>query len=286
MKKKTALLLALALCLTLTACGEQPAPAVGSEPPAASESAASTPADSAPPAVNAPEEEDIPDSGVRPEMPEEDRLVMVGAYADMLETLLQTNTLPDGRELPGDMGDQCFALQDVDGDGAEELIFSNGNAPYMAAMAAYVYAYDADTETLRLELAGFPAMDFYDNGAVKVEWSHNQGLAGDSLWPYDLLQYDAETDSYRWSAMVDAWDRSLRDTNEQGEPFPTEVDTSGTGVVYFIMTGKEYDTSHPVDVTEYEAWVQEVLGGAQELNVTYREMTEDNIARLRAGELN
>ena len=280
MKKRTALLLTLALCLTVTACGEQRPPAAGSEPPASSEPAASAPADS-----GAPEDDVIPESSVRPDMPEEDRMVMYGAYADMLETLLATNTLPDGRELPGDMGGQQFALYDVDGDGAEELIFSNADAPYMAAMAAYVYAYDADTETLRLELGCFPAMDFYDNGAVKVLWSHNQGLAGDSLWPYDLLQYDAETDSYLWSAMVDAWDRTLRDTNEAGEPFPAEVDTSNTGVVYFIMTGKEYDTSHPVDVTEYEAWVQEVLGGAEKLDVTYREMTEDNIARLRAGEL-
>ena len=212
-------------------------------------------------------------------------MVMDGAYADMLETLLQTNTLPDGRELAGDMSSQSFALYDVDGDGAEELIFSNGNAPYMAAMAAYVYAYDADTAALRLELECFPAMDFYDNGAVKVLWSHNQGLAGDSLWPYDLLQYDAETDSYCWSAMVDAWDRSLRDTNEAGEPFPAEVDVSGTGVVYFVMTGKEYDTSHPVDAADYEAWEQSVLGGAEKLDVVYRKMTADNIARLRSSEL-
>ena len=173
----------------------------------------------------------------------------------------------------------------MDGDGAEELIFSNGNAPCMADMAAFVYGYDADTESLRLELECFPAMDFYDNGAVKVLWSHNQGLAGDSLWPYDLLQYDAETDSYRWIAMVDAWDRSLRDTNEAGEPFPAEVDVSGTGVVYFVMTGKEYDTSHPVDAADYEAWEQSVLGGAEKLDVVYREMTADNIARLRSGEL-
>ena len=280
MKKMTALLLSLALCLTLAACGGQTAPTAGSAPPAASE-----PASSAAPDSSTPEAGVIPESSVRPDMPEEDRMVMYGAYADMLETLLLTSTLPDGRELPGDMSDQFFALQDVDGDGVEELIFSNSNAPFMAAMAAYVYAYDADTETLRLELEGFPAMDFYDNGMVKVEWSHNQGLAGDSLWPYDLLQYDEAMDSYRRIAMLDAWDRTLRDTNEQGEPFPTEIDVSGTGVVYFIMTGEAYDTSHPVDVTEYEAWVQEVLGGAKELDVVYREMTEDNIAHLRSGEL-
>lgn len=279
MKKTAALLLSLAFCLTLTACGGQPAPAASASP------AASEPASSAAPADSAPEEDAVPESSLRPDMPEEDRLVMVGAYADMLETLLQTNTLPDGRELPGDMGGQQFALYDVDGDGAEELIFSNGNAPCMADMAAFVYAYDADTETLRLELGCFPAMDFYDNGAVKVLWSHNQGLAGDSLWPYDLLQYDASTDSYRRIAMVDAWDRTIRDTNEQGDPFPAEVDVSGTGVVYFIMTGEAYDTSHPVDVTDYESWEQEVLGGAQELDVVYREMTGDNIALLRAGEL-
>ena len=163
MKKMTALLLALALCLTLTACGEQPAPAAGSEPPAASESTSSTA-----PAVSAPEENDVPESSFRPDMTEEDQLMIDGAYADMLETLLQTNTLPDGRELAGEMSDQCFALRDVDGDGAEELIFSNGDAACMADMAGFVYGYDADTESLRLELGCFPAMDFYDNGAVKV----------------------------------------------------------------------------------------------------------------------
>ena len=52
------------------------------------------------------------------------------------------------------------------------------------------------------------------------------------------------------------------------------------------MTGKEYDTSHPVDAADYEAWEQSVLGGAEKLDVTYRGMTEENIALLRSGELN
>ena len=138
MKKKMALFLALVLSLTLTACGEQPSPAAGREPPAVSEPDVSAPENSDAPDSSTPEESPVPESSVRPEMPEEDRMAMYGAYADMLETLLQTNALPDGRELPGDMSSQCFALHDVDGDGAEELIFANGDAPYMGAMAAYV----------------------------------------------------------------------------------------------------------------------------------------------------
>ena len=109
MKKKMALFLALVLSLTLAACGEQPSPAAGREPPTVSEPDVSAPEDSdAPessdaPDSSTPEESPVPESSVRPDMPEGDRMVMYGAYADMLETRLQTNTLPDGRELPGDM---------------------------------------------------------------------------------------------------------------------------------------------------------------------------------------
>ena len=67
---------------------------------------------------------------------------------------------------------------------------------YMAAQAEYVFKYDPEAKKLQTEFSEFPALTFYDNGIIKAEWSHNQGLAGDNFWPYSLYQYAPETDSY------------------------------------------------------------------------------------------
>ena len=116
---------------------------------------------------------------------------------------------------------------------------------YMAGQTGYVFAYNEQTKKLNTELSEFPSLTFYDNGAVKAEWSHNQGRAGDNFWPYSLYQYAPETDSYALIGMVDAWDKTYAQTDDQNNPFPSDIDKSGTGMVYYIMENGEYDTSPP-----------------------------------------
>ncbi len=47
---------------------------------------------------------------------------------------------------------------------------------------------------------------YYDNGYVAAGWSHNQGVAGDKLWPYTLYRYDSSAGKYVQEAAVDGWD--------------------------------------------------------------------------------
>lgn len=156
------------------------------------------------------------------------------AYAAALKTLLDTNVLPDGTDFSDGyigsiqdrerMAENKFTVYDVDGDGREELVLLYAAAPAMAGMAGFVYDYDAQKQALRSQLTEFPALTFYENGAVKADWSHNQGKAGDGFWPYNLYLYDQETDSYQEAASVDAWDRETFP-----EEYPSTADTSGTG---------------------------------------------------------
>ena len=207
----------------------------------------------------------------------------VEAYAAVLERLFNEHILPDGTRcepnIPMDLN--RFAVCDVNGDGANELVLLFTDT-YTAGQAGYVIAYSEETGGIRVELSEYPLLSFYDNGCVKAGWLHNQGAAGDSLWPYTLYRYDRSVRRYIPEAMVDAWDRSMTEIY-QGESFPEEADRSGSGVVYYIMPPDSYDNSEPKDILDYEAWLSEQLGAANEIDITYLNLTAENINRLRSG---
>ena len=205
------------------------------------------------------------------------------AFSNALENLIQNRVLPDGT--PSDEQDSTtpsrFAVYDVDGDGQDELILLN-NTMSMAGTTGYVFDYEEGSEGLQTELVEYVDLTFYDNGLVKAGWSHNQGLAGDHFWPYNLLQYDASIDCYRPYYSVDAWDKAYGEANEQGETYPTEIDKSNAGIVYYIMQGMDFDYSNPVDQSEYTAWLDQQIGSAKELQLSYLDLTVENVALLRS----
>lgn len=276
MKKILVLTFSAALCLIITSCSSDGAVSAGDNHENSSSSASETvPGTADTPAHTATDTSAEADKS-------ENLHDMYNAYADALENLLQNQILPDGTNAEGDMAQDKFALYDVDNDGKKELLFMNTNT-YMAAQAGYVFAYDAETKKLQTELSEFPFLTFYDNGIIQAGWSHNQGRAGDNFWPYSLYQYVPETDSYVLVGMVDAWDKSYAETDEQNNPFPSDIDKSGTGVVYYIMEDGQYDTTHPVDASEYNAWIDAYLGTASEVQIQYMDMTEENISQIRNG---
>lgn len=207
------------------------------------------------------------------------------AFADALDTLLNYHTFPDGTlydPFEGDMSLDSFAVQDVDRDGQQELLLSCSNT-YMAGMCIYVLAYDDESGSLRTQLLEFPALTFYDNGVVRANASHNQGMGGD-FWPYSLYRYNAQTDSYEMIAMVDAWDRSFGETNPfyNDMPYPADVDVSDIGFVYYIMPPRSTDYSHPVDQSDYQTWLDSQLDGGQEQSIAWQNFTAANIQALRS----
>lgn len=211
-------------------------------------------------------------------------LAALAAYEHILEDFYTNHKSPDGQELWmedntfGTIDENSFAVSDVDGDGMEELVIVFGTAP-MAGMCEWVYGYDADSDSVYQELAVFPNVQYYTNGLLEAGWSHNQGLAGDALWPYSLMAYDSATRTYQVIAQVDAWDSNLRDTDYDGVPFPRELDTDNTGAVYMITTQTEaglWETD-TVSRSVYEAWRAGILGDAAPIKPEYLNTTLDNI---------
>lgn len=203
------------------------------------------------------------------------------AFCEALENLMQNHILPDGMQSDGQdpVTPSRFAVSDVDGDGQDELILLN-NTETTAGTSGYVFNYEEGTEGLQTELLESTDLTFYDNGVVKAMWSHSQGKAGEHFWPYNLLQYDATIDCYRPYFSVDAWDKNYGGESESDQSFPTQIDKSGAGIVYYIMQGMDDDYSNPVDQSEYTAWVDQTIGGANELQLQYFDLTTENVARL------
>ena len=48
------------------------------------------------------------------------------------------------------------------------------------------------------------------------------------------------------------------------------------------MPGMEYDNSNPVDQSEYTAWLNQQIGDAKELQLSYLDLTVENVALLRS----
>lgn len=173
---------------------------------------------------------------------------------------------------PYTIEDEQFAIFDVDGDGAEELLVSVSNT-YMAGMRLAIYGYDADADGLKLEAVGFPAVTIYP-GMIKMLSSHNQGYAGDVLWPYGILKYDPAADGYRFKCSVDAWDRTLSETGYDGSPYPTDIDVDNVGHVYLIT---DDDGDLTLNQADYEKWESELLAGKEEIIIPWQKLTAENI---------
>ena len=246
----------------------------------------------------APEAAPAPETEVPVEVQDEDTARRL-AYGKALWDMYLLGLRPDGEELEraSDLGPaegNRFAVMDVNGDGAEELIIGWDQA-CMAGMQGLVYACGYPEEELRLILSEFPALTFYENGTAAADWSHSQGWAG-RFWPFDLYQYAPETGEYLEVGAVDAWDLSATEGDEAlSAAFPRDADADGDGLVYYILTGEWYQNDRvapdgqldgrlwgvdPVDGAEMEAWLNSYTGGTEPLELSFRPMTEENIAAL------
>lgn len=204
------------------------------------------------------------------------------ALCQTVEDFAYELVLPDGQQARidsafGAMAGNSFAFQDVDGDGEEELVLSFSTCS-MAEMALYVCGFDG--ENITQELREFPAVTFYPGGVAVAELSHNQGLAGETMWPYSVYTYDRTTGTYSQSVTVDGWDRTLAETDYSGEPFPENVDLDGDGYVYLISRD---GVTRYLDSVDYEAWRETQGLTAEPLNVAYFPVTRDNIRGVFSG---
>ena len=227
------------------------------------------------------------DQQKQPQVVEKDaKSARLQKYQSVLTDVITKQIYPDGTDCgfdgsPTAAGNQ-FAICDVDKDGEEELILCITSTS-MAGMRETVYDYDEETDAVREEYSGFPGGVFYENGLIEEEWSHNQGLAplGD-FWPYTLHRYQAESDSYHCTYMVDAWEKEFRDQDYDGNPYPEETDEEKSGIVYYLMEGGSYDMQATVPVSKsiYEEWRKEQGLGSTRIEIPFQALTEENIGNI------
>lgn len=203
------------------------------------------------------------------------------AYASVLRELLENQKFPGGQDYGYDgsgLANNKFAVYDIDADGRDELMILY-TTTYSAGMTEQIYDFDSQSGAVREQFVEYLSNRYYDNGIVESDLSHNQGLAG-RFWPYTVYRYDRETDSYESIVSVDAWDKSLRDTDYDGKPFPDEADKNGDLLIYYIIPAGS-DTADPVDQEEYEQWRNSLLGGTEQLSIPYMPLTEENIESIK-----
>ncbi len=206
-------------------------------------------------------------------------------YAEVLENMLNNKVLPNGEKADngdgsfGEMSENSFAVADVDSDGKDELVILYSTS-YMAGMTGYVYGFDEKSGELHEEIISFPSFTFYKNGLLKVDWSHNQGHG--EMWPYTLFKYDAKEDKYKVQANVDSWDREI-----YPEGYPENIDTENVGTVYHVenltnaVESDLYSEKNLKSEFGYEEWVKETGLDAEELEIEYMKLTEENIELLK-----
>lgn len=210
---------------------------------------------------------------------EKDRLL---AYQTVLMDICRNQEFRGGRELGYDgspMSDNQFALYDIDKDGNIELLLVYRTTS-TSGQSMIIYDYDSESDSVREQFVEYPAVTFFDNGILKADWSHNQGLGG-RIWPYTLYQYNSENDSYEAIAMVDAWDKNLTDKDYAGNIFPDDIDKDGDGLVYYIMDADKYELTDPVDLNEYEEWFEGYCKDADTIKISFRALTEENISQIK-----
>lgn len=254
MKKQFTAALALLLTLSLFGCAQK-APAETTTPTTAAQTEAPTTAPA--------ETTEAKDSAA------------LAAYREVLTQIRENSAWPDGTKIElfdAAIDDEQFALADVDGDGELELLVSVSDT-YVAGEREAVYSYDAASGQVKEEALSFPGCEYYP-GLIKDLSSHNQGYAGDVLWPYGINIYNAETGEYEYKYYVDAWCRALSETNYDGQTYPTDIDVDNDGYVYLITEG---DTSKILNKTDYEAWEKAQFAGLTQIDISWQKLTAENV---------
>lgn len=172
-----------------------------------------------------PEDVSAPESEPLPATAEE-------AYGKLLWNVYLSGMLPSDDDLqpqdlylgfPDDREENTFAICDVDGDGADELVLLWDYALAYCGELGLVYGYDSGA--VHRELLEFPDLMFYENGIVTAGISHKQGRSG-RFWPLYLYRYEADLVFIRRSARLRAGTRPFRRVRRASPQTLTPIGTA------------------------------------------------------------
>jgi len=224
---------------------------------------------------------DISVAGTASTVNDELRKIYQKALTDLYEKKIWPGT-EDECDFPGeDISENEFAIVDVDGDGVEELLINWNKYSGMAYRSEIL---EFDLMIRRWETEGCYApygSEFYSNGVMFVPISHNQGY-GNRVYPYNFYFYDASADEYlerneKPYNFVYCYDKEYYDNS--GDPLPdwfVETDKENAGVVYFI-DAEGYDPEKSYSQSEYDEFLDNLVGNASRINVDFKALTMDNI---------
>lgn len=197
-------------------------------------------------------------------------------YAATLRNLLYSNILPDGSTAEASAGQSSsFAVCDVDSDGKEELVLLY-DPGIMAGAAGFIMGYDSKTGEIYTQLKEFPYFAFLRNGNLKALSSHNQTYG--ELWLYLLYRYIPERDAYELAGSVYSEDKRVLELNGISDQYPSEADISEAGTAYYV--GADGWGTNPMDETDYMEWLYANGGNAEEMEIPYLSITEENIGKI------
>ena len=202
------------------------------------------------------------------------------SYVAVLEKFLKDGTLPGGGRAEESEAD-AFAIVDVTGDGAPELIFYF----ITARPAEMVATYDPEVDAVVDIFAGFSGLSYYSGGVLREDISP---MAGDEDFrPHTIYRYNPTTKKYENCGFVNAWNKADPSTSpDGGKPFPDDIDVDGDGKIYSITLGEKRlvdPDSEYVDGPAYRAWEDGILGGAEEIDVPWLPADEDGLEQLKQG---
>lgn len=199
----------------------------------------------------------------------------MGVYKDFYNWLVMNYCWPGGEKLAvGADGDvlngfepegNSYAIYDIDKDGRKEIIV-NYSTTYSAGMITRIYEYDKVSGEYVKQFGNFVSNTYYDNGIIKVDWSHNHSN-GEAIWPFDLYCYNSETDSYDMIASACSEDKAWIQ-----DKFDDLLDTDGDGVLYLVQENAYGDGLKVMNKTEYDMWISGYIGDAREINVPWKQI--------------
>lgn len=209
------------------------------------------------------------------------------AYQKKLEQILAENeSVRDDAEMTDKYYEYDFAFADVNQDGQKELVTEWGETKEWVE-SCQIYAYDAKTDTVnRLDvLAG--KTRFYANGIAEWNMSHGSPYTSPSIdektgfWPYVVTKYNEKTKKYEEIGSVFNWEKKRWDDElDEYKHFPDELDEDGDGLLY-VTNDHQTDQDQVVDEAGYQAWIASYRGGYGEIELDYKDLTEENIANIR-----
>lgn len=162
-----------------------------------------------------------------------------------------------------------YELADINNDGVLELIVSINDVS-MADARSDIYTYDAAShKAVRMDMYLAPTVKFYDSG-VLVDEVYSTASDASKILLCDLYKYDASTGTYVKDGSTYWWDKSIAATENNGKPFPDDIDKDGNGQVFMVETT---DQSYTVmDNEDYNAWLSNYTG--QEITAEKKEFSQ------------